>query len=250
MKKIFYLTIITLFIAGCGSTKELKNQNQSLSNQINDFQTELTTLSSQNEKLNSKIISLEKTNKNIDTRLSECNDNINSLTSIYYTYNSKIQKMRSELEAAFPNNLNDANFAIIEEDGRLIIRLPNRILYASGSAEFNNEALMVMQKLSKIFRNNQGLNLLVEGHTDDLPLRIGSKYEDNWDLSLARAVKITRQLETYGVHPQRLTAAGRANFSPIDRTVSEEARAKNRRTEIIIRPKIAEVLKAMSDLNK
>lgn len=256
MKNLIYLSIISLFFAACGSNKELKNQNENLNTQLVDCQTKVSVLSSENKKLNlkmddlnSKIKKLEVSNENLSSEFEICDDELQILSSLYDAYYSKIKKMRSELEAAFPNNLKDANFAIIEEDGRLIVRLPNRILYRSGNADFNDEALVIIQKLSKVFRANQGLNLLIEGHTDDVPVRSTSKYKDNWDLSLARAVNVVRQIETYGVHPQRLTAAGRANFAPIDRLVSEEARAKNRRTEIIIRPKIAEMLKAMSQLN-
>ena len=248
MKNYIYLAIIALVISSCASTKDLKNQNQNLSNQVSELKANVKSLSSENKTFNSKIKGLESTNADNKSKLAVCKSEVKRISSIYSEYSTKIKKMKAELEAAFPNNLNDANFAIIEEDGRLIVRLPNSILYRSGDADFNNDALLVVQKLSKVFRANQGLNILVEGHTDHLQLRNGSKYEDNWDLSLARAVKIVRQLESYGVHPQRLTAAGRANFAPLDRIDSDEARAKNRRTEIIIRPKIAEVIKVLSEL--
>lgn len=249
MRNYIYLVCIALMIGGCASTKELQNQNQNLNTQVSDLQTKVSQFATDNEALKVNVVDLGKSNDKMKSQLSNCNAELKKISTIYDAYSSKIKKMRGELEAAFPNNLKDANFSIVEEDGRLIIRLPNRILYQSGSADFNSEALLVMQKLAKVFEANPSLNILVEGHTDDIPLKKGSRYADNWDLSLARAVKVVKQLQTYGVYPQQLTAAGRAYYVPLDRIVSEEARAKNRRTEIIIRPKIADVMKAMSELN-
>ena len=249
MRNYIYLLAIVLFLGSCASTKELQNQNQNLNGKVSELQTDVSRLNKANELLKTNVQDLGIANKKINSELSQCNSELQEIASIYASYSSKIKKMKSELESAFPNNLRDENFSIVEEDGRLIVRLPNRILYKSGNAEFNSEALLVLQKLSKIFEANPALNVLVEGHTDDIPLKKGSKYADNWDLSLARAVKVVRQLQTYGVYPQQLTAAGRANYVPLDRIVSEEARAKNRRTEIIIRPKISDVIKAMSELN-
>ena len=204
MRNIFLLTIITLFIFGCSGSKDLKTQNQKTGSQLSLCQIKVTKLTADNELLNTKMVGLEKSNKNISAKLMECNDEISNLSSIYNSYNSKITKMRLELGAAFPNNMKDANFAIVEEDGRLIIRLPNRILYSSGSAEFNVEALMVIQKLATIIKDNEGLYLMVEGHTDDIPVRKGSKYEDNWDLSLHDLLRSSGKWSPMGYIPIEL----------------------------------------------
>ena len=216
--------------------KKLKKQNQELMNQT-------STLQSKVDKLTKDNTTLEKKNK-------ESSMELNKVKTYYGAYKDKLTKMKTELVAAFPNNLSEANFSVREEDGRLIITVPNKILYPRGSADFSPAALEVIQKLSQVFKNNQNLQILIEGHTDNIPLKKGGRYKDNWDLSVARAVNIVRQFEAYGVHPKRLTAAGRSYFSPANNIVSEEARDMNRRTEIIIRPKITELLKMMNEIEK
>ena len=243
-------------LTSCGASKILKEQNSDLMSKNSNLRTKVDLLNSNNAKLTSENLKLSDRNKSLESKnkgllasLNSSNAESTKTKAYYDAYNDKLSKMKLELSAAFPNNLNEANFSIREEDGRLIITIPNKILYPRGSADFNEEALMVIQKMSKVFKNNQNLQILVEGHTDEIPLRKGGKYEDNWDLSVARAVKIVRQFESYGVHPQRLTAAGRGYFAPINKLATEEARAMNRRTEIIIRPKIAELLKMLSELD-
>ena len=248
MKNLLLLLSIILF-ASCGSSKKLKQQNKDLLSQTSTMQSKVDKLMTDNSNYLSSIATLEKKAKANTVKLNTCNTELNKVKNYYGAYADKLTKMKSELLAAFPNNLNEANFSIREEDGRLVISIPNKILYSRGSADFSPSALPVIQKLSVVFRNNQSLQVLVEGHTDETPLRIGSQYEDNWDLSVARAVKVVRQIETYGVHPQRLTAAGRGYFAPVNKLATEEARAMNRRTEIIIRPKISELLKMLDQLD-
>lgn len=240
MNKLLILLSV-FFLASCSSTKELKQENTDLTAQSTSLQSKNDLLMAENTNLN-KSIELLKGN------LKNCNKELRNVKTFYNAYKERLNKMKSELLAAFPNNLNEGNFSIKEEDGRLIISIPNSILYARGSADFSQDAEMVIQKLSKVFKNNQGLQILVEGHTDDTPLIRGSRFKDNWDLSVARAVNIVRRFELYGVNPQRLTAAGRGYFAPVNKLDTEEARAMNRRTEIIIRPRIAELLKTMNEI--
>lgn len=249
---LLFLVFFAILFTNCTSSKELT----SLKADHSELQSKLAKLESNIVGLNTEksnaIVEIESMKKKVNALNSEnmnCKKDLDAITSQYAANMNKIAKLRTELKTAFPNNLNEQNFSIVEEDGRLIITLPNKILYKSGEAKFDDQALNVIQKLSNVFRNNQGLQILVEGHTDEVPLRAGSIYADNWDLSLARAVKIVRQLETYGVHPARLTAAGRGYFAPKSRLDSDEARALNRRTEIIIRPKFTELLSLIDNVN-
>ena len=255
MKNIIIVLSVFIILASCGGAKNLKNKGNDAKSQTSAFQAQIEKLNAENLQLTSEKTQLTKSmsememkDKNCAKNLKTCNAEINKIKSFYAGYKERLTKMKAELLATFPNNLNEVNFSIREEDGRLIVTIPNSILYPRGSAEFNEESLVVIQKLSQVFRANPNLQILVEGHTDETPLKKGGKYEDNWDLSVARAVNIVRQFETYGVHPKRLTAAGRGYFAPVNNLATEEARAQNRRTEIIIRPKIAELLKMMNEL--
>lgn len=250
MNRLFLVLTVIVF-ASCGTNQRLtqyQNENLKLQNQITSLNTANDQLAGKLETAQTSIADLKKRKKEPNKVDSSCDKKLEKFEKGFDGYINKVYKMREEVEAAFPNNLNDQNFSILEEDGRLIISLPNNILYAKGSAEFDQRAQQVLGKLAQVFKANKGLQILVEGHTDDTPIKAGSKYADNWDLSMARAVKVVRQLETYGVHPKRMTAAGRGSFMPISAIDSEEARIKNRRTEIIIRPQLKELMDMLQSL--
>jgi chemotaxis protein MotB len=249
---LFFLVFFVTVFSNCSSSKELtslKANHSELQSKLVTLESNIAGLNAEKNKANLETESLKKKVNASNAEKMACEKDLEAISSLYGTSMSKLAKLRTELKTAFPNNLNEQNFSITEEDGRLVITLPNKILYKKGEANFDDQALQVIQKLSKIFRNNQGLQILVEGHTDETPLRAGSIYADNWDLSLARAVKIVRQLETYGVHPARLTAAGRGYFAPKNRMDSDEARAMNRRTEIIIRPIYTDLFSLIDNIN-
>lgn len=245
MKKIGIFFLAICIWSSCSSSRKT---NQTSAIRTIDLDQKIAQLEKDLSKSIAQVKSLEASNSSTTLAKEECNQSLMEIRTSYEKYSAKLSKMKKELEASFPNNLNEANFSILEEDGRLVITLPNSILYASGQADFDGKALEIIQKLSFVFTNNKGLQILVEGHTDETPLKKGSQYADNWDLSMARAVKITRQLERYGVHPSRLTAAGRGYFAPKNNIDSDKARAMNRRTEIIIRPKITELLLLMNEI--
>jgi chemotaxis protein MotB len=240
-----------MFILGCKSSKDvdkLKDEKSALESQLSERQTKLTsmetTLATAQADLKSAKQQLEVA-KSVAAKSEACESNLASVRSKFNAMQEKLHKINMELKGSFPNNMGEANFSIVEEDGRLVISLPNQILYKRGQADFDANAQKVLGTLSEVFRNNPGMQIIVEGHTDDVPLKAGGMYKDNWDLSMARSVKVVRQLEAYGVHPARLTAAGRGYFSPKSKIDSEEARALNRRTEIIIRPKLTDIMNIM-----
>lgn len=103
---------------------------------------------------------------------------------------------------------------------------------------------VALKKLAKVVEQNPEINITIEGHTDDVPVIPGSNYKDNWDLSVLRATSIVRiLLEDSTINPQPLTTAGRSQYQPVDAAKTPEARQKNRRTEIILSPKLDELYK-------
>jgi chemotaxis protein MotB len=101
-----------------------------------------------------------------------------------------------------------------------------------------------LKTLSRVLEQNPEINVMIEGHTDDVPVIAGSTYKDNWDLSVLRATSIVRiLLDGTSINPQRLTTAGRSQFQPVDPAKTTEARQKNRRTEIILSPRLDELYK-------
>lgn len=127
------------------------------------------------------------------------------------------------------------------EDGRVHVSFSERLLFASGSADIRDpRASEALQSFAGVVNANQKLNVLVEGHTDSIPIH-NHRFADNWDLSTARAVAVVRELsEKRHVDPRRLTAAGRSSFIPKDTNATAEGRANNRRIEVILIPVLDE----------
>ncbi|HMC97763.1 MAG TPA: OmpA family protein, partial [Flavobacteriales bacterium] len=138
-------------------------------------------------------------------------------------------------------NFKAEDLTVTERDGKIYVSLSEKLLFASGSAKVDPKGKEALGKLAGVLRTNADINVMVEGHTDSIPIKT-SKYTDNWDLSTARAVSIVRLLTTtYSVPPERVEAAGRSQFQPIASNSSAEERARNRRTEIILVPKLDEL---------
>ncbi|KUK56713.1 MAG: Uncharacterized protein XD81_1905 [Bacteroidetes bacterium 38_7] len=127
-------------------------------------------------------------------------------------------------------------------NGKVYVSLEESLLFRSGSWEVNERGISALQKLSEVLAANPDINVLIEGHTDNVPYRGSGQVKDNWDLSVMRATAIVKIItRNSGVHPSRLTAAGRSEYAPIATNSSSEGRAKNRRTEIILTPKLDEL---------
>jgi len=121
--------------------------------------------------------------------------------------------------------------------GKVYVSLEESLLFASGSATIDRRGESALRELAKVIEKNPDINITIEGHTDDVPLRPGSAIRDNWDLSVLRATSIVRTLLKHGnINPHRLIASGRGEFLPVDPARTSEARRKNRRTEIILTP--------------
>src|SRR5438045_6897418 len=118
------------------------------------------------------------------------------------------------------------------------------LLFPLGSAVVNEKGKAALQTLSQALNNNPDINIIVEGHTDSIPIK--KAFEDNWALSTARATSIVRLLtNTYAVDPTRVTASGRSYFEPLDANSTPEGRQRNRRTEIILAPKLDQILQLL-----
>ncbi len=132
------------------------------------------------------------------------------------------------------------------KDGKVYVSLSEQLLFKSGSTRVDPKGQEALRKLAGALATQADVNVLVEGHTDDVPVRGGTGgLTDNWDLSVLRATEIARLLTGAGVGPARVTAAGRSQYVPIDAAKTPEARQKNRRTEIILTPKLDELFQLL-----
>lgn len=131
------------------------------------------------------------------------------------------------------------------KNGKVYVSLSDKLLFKSGSAAVETKGNEAIKVLADVLNKNNDIDILVEGHTDNIPIKT-ALYHDNWDLSAARAISIVRILtDEYNITPTRLTASGKGEFSPKAVNSTPEGRASNRRTEIILSPKLDELMKLL-----
>ncbi len=133
--------------------------------------------------------------------------------------------------------INDPDIEINVEKGVVYISLSDKVIFRSGSYQISNRASEILGKVAKVINGKPEFEAMVEGHTDNVPYSNGLLL-DNWDLSVKRATAIVRELQKLGVNPSRLIAAGRADYVPLVPNDTAENRATNRRTRILVLPKI------------
>lgn len=131
------------------------------------------------------------------------------------------------------------------KNGKVYVSMSDKLLFKSGSAAVETKGMEAIRVLADVLNKNADIDILVEGHTDNIPIKT-ALYRDNWDLSVARSISIVRILtDEYKVPPTRLTASGKGEFSPRATNTTPEGRAQNRRTEIILSPKLDVIMQLL-----
>ena len=201
----------------------LNNQNSALLNNVGD----LATLSKKEaENLERSLESI----KEKDLTIQRMQDAINKKDSVTLALVTSLKGVLG--------NMSDEDIQINVEKGVVYVSISDKLLFASGKYNVTSRAKEVLGKVAQVVKNRPEIEFMVEGHTDNVPIR-NAVLQDNWDLSVKRATSVVRVLqEEFGVEPQRMTAAGRSYYVPLDTNETAEGRAKNRRTRIVILPKL------------
>ena len=153
---------------------------------------------------------------------------------------SALKKTVSDALMGFENQ----GLTVTQKNGKVYVSLDEQLLFRSGSTIVDQKGITALKNLAGVLEKNPDITIMIEGHTDDVPVKTGSAYKDNWDLSVLRATEVVRiLLEDSRIDPVRITTAGRSQFQPVDQAKTPEARQKNRRTEIILAPKLDELYK-------
>ena len=145
------------------------------------------------------------------------------------------------------NSFGSEDLTVVEKNGRIYVSLSEQLLFKSGSAVVDPKGKKALAQLAQAIKNSSDIYILVEGHTDNVPVSGITKYmQDNWDLSVMRATSIVKILEVNGVNPANLTAAGRGEHFPVAENNSKENKQLNRRTEIILTPDLTALFEVLS----
>ncbi len=141
---------------------------------------------------------------------------------------------------------NNKGLTIQEKNGKVYVSLDEQLLFKTAQWDVDPKGQQALSNLAEVLGQNPDINVLVEGHTDNVPMRGTGLVKDNWDLSVMRATAVTRiLLKNKAIDPKRITSAGRGEFFPIDEADTPEARQKNRRTEIILTPRLDEIFRIL-----
>jgi len=228
----------------------LNAKNVELGNTITDLRSQVASLQTENAKLVKQIDDALKkasdatglanmTQKQLDAEQKRLWD----LRKLLQQQQEAVENLRKKMSDALVG-FNSNELQVFVKNGRVYVSLQESLLFPSGSAVVNPKGKQALGTLAQVLNVNPDINVVVEGHTDSIPIR--GKYEDNWALSVARATSIVRILtETYNVDPVRVIASGKSKFEPVDSNETPEGRQRNRRTEIILAPKLDELMQLL-----
>lgn len=235
-----------------------KSDSARLAGKVNDMQGNINQLQAQ-------IATLEGTSKDLQNQLSLASNDANNkknqlqqsqtqladqqqkllqLQTLIDQQKAKSEELRKRMADAL-QGFNSSELTVSQKNGKVYVSLQEGLLFPSGSAVVNPKGKQALARLAQVLNVNPDISVMIEGHTDSIPIR-GGKFEDNWALSVGRATSIVRVLvNDYQVDPLRVEAAGHSQYDPVDTNTSPEGRGKNRRTEIILSPKLDELYKLL-----
>jgi chemotaxis protein MotB len=184
--------------------------------------------------------------KNSEIALAKKEQQVIELQSVLAKKDSTMKALRQKVSDAllsFQGN----GLTVSMKNGKVYVSLEERLLFESGSTVVDSKGVDALRNIAKLLEKENDINVLVEGHTDNVPIK-SATIKDNWDLSVLRATSIIRIIMANSkIDAKRLTAAGKGEFFPIDKANTPEARRKNRRTEIILSPKLDELFEILND---
>jgi chemotaxis protein MotB len=226
-----------------GSDAEKKRLLEQLKATQEDLYKREDELNSLSATLDEKKANLEQLKNELEKR----NASLIELENILHRKDSAVIALKHKVSEALLGFENQG-LTVSLKNGKVYVSLEEQLLFKSGSTEVDAKGINALKKLVKVLEQNPDINIMIEGHTDDVKVIPGSAFKDNWDLSVQRATAIVRiLLDGSKIDPKRLTASGKGEFMPVDNRKTPEARQKNRRTEIILTPKLDELFKILEN---
>ena len=204
----------------------------------------LAQLEAKEQALAAESERLSKLEKELQSR----SQRVAELENVIASKDASMRKLKDAISKAL-TNFEGKGLTVEQRDGKVYISMENKLLFGSGSWSVGNEGRKAVQQLGSVLAENPEIAILIEGHTDDVPYKGNAQLSGNWDLSTKRATAIVNILrENTLINPENLTAAGRGEYAPIATNDSAEGKAKNRRIEVILTPKLDEISKLLNDI--
>lgn len=253
LKTILFLLTAGILLTSCvakrkylnarANADQLRADSVRLASQVATQSENITSLQSNNKSLEEQINTIKRqmdsANQTAAGALAQSQRRLETLQSLIDQQRKTTSELRQKMTDAL-KGFNSNELSVAVKNGKVYVSLQENLLFPSGSAVVNPKGKQALGRLAGVLTINPDINVNIEGHTDSIPIR--GRYEDNWALSVARATSIVRILtKDYGVDPIRIVASGHSLYDPVDSNLSKEGRAKNRRTEIILSPKLDEL---------
>ena len=210
-----------------------KMSSQQLSEKEQQNRALLVQLQEKESKLAEESARLEKLQGDLDSR----SKRVNELEGLIAAKEAKMQRLKDAVSAAL-SGFEGKGLTVERKNGKVYVSMENKLLFGSGSWAVGDQGRSAVVNLAGVLRQNSDIDVLIEGHTDDVPYGGQGTVADNWDLSTKRATAIVRILVNNNVSPKQITAAGRGEFLPVASNASVSGKAKNRRIEIILAPNL------------
>jgi chemotaxis protein MotB len=265
-KTVFMIALVAgVLFTSCSSKKELlacQEDNKALQTNYQNTKEQLAAANTRVASLQEQLNAVQQTNetlqKSLDKSLTNASQNNISIEKLVDQINESNQYIRHLVEVKSKSDslnmvlTNNLTRSLSKEElkevdvqvlkGVVYISLADNMLYESGTYKINSRAAETLSKIAKIIKDYKDYDVLVEGNTDNVPIS-RENIRNNWDLSCLRASSVVQALQNdYGVDPKRLTAGGRGEYNPLQPNTSEVGKMRNRRTQIIITPKLDEFM--------
>ncbi|MHA4846816.1 OmpA/MotB family protein [Flavitalea antarctica] len=260
--KMFPVILMAITLTSCVAKRKLTSANATIqalqadsarmAGQISSLQKDITQLQSEGKTLEQQLADTKKqlastsnqlqtSSKDAAGRIADQQKRLETLQALIDQQKKTTDDLRKKMSDALVK-FNSNELSVSVKNGKVYVSLQENLLFPSGSANINVKGKEALGKLAEVLNLNPDINVNIEGHTDSIPIR--GRFEDNWALSVARATSIVRILtKDYKIEPLRIVASGHSQYDPVESNSTAEGRGRNRRTEIILTPKLDELYK-------
>jgi len=236
------------FLASEANGAKLQKENSDKQNQLIECTAQAKRLKDEKTSLQDENASVQNDLKALTTEskmtIADQAKRLKNLQSMIQSQHDVMTRLQNSIAEALLNYKAD-ELSVYVKDGNVYVSLEEKLLFKSGSDVVNPQGKEALKSLVKVLNSTKDITVMIEGHTDNIPIKT-KQFEDNWDLSTARATSIVRIMTNdYGFDPIHITASGRGKFHPVKTNETAEGRAGNRRTEVILSPDLKELYKLL-----
>lgn len=225
--------------------ENIKNLQAELINAKDNYNNLKNKASGETQELLSRLEQMQADKIQMDFQLAKATEQLEEIKRLLAERDEKMIALREKIANALLG-FTDKGLTVDIRNGKVYVSLSNQLLFSSGSTKIDDQGKNALKDLASVLNDNEDINILVEGHTDDQAVTSGHRFRDNWELSVLRATEVVNYLQKEGqVEPKRMIASGKGEYSPVREGSTPDARSFNRRTEIILTPNLEEIFEVI-----